>query len=181
MNVILLCGEAQDHNMRNALLPALERYGGVVYAGQRQIFRITTEKPAFFVFDCEHIPEVSLDKGILLFKNSFTGKEERKLPEHLCCILESSNHRAAALLQQSGSPVITYGMSARDTLTASSMDRDRMVFSLQRSVTALSGALLEPHDFFVTSCSGASPCQLLPAAAVLLLCGMESAGDGYRI
>ena len=74
MNTILLFGEAQDHTLRNALLPALERYGGVLYAGERQIFRLTTEKPAFFVYDLSLI-HISFSSGGVfgvagLFQNS---------------------------------------------------------------------------------------------------------------
>lgn len=180
MNLILLCGEAQDHTIRNTLLPALERYGGVLYVSQRPVFRLTTEKPAFFVYDCEEFPELQITRGIVLFKNSFFGNEKKILPSTLCCVLESSNHRAAALLQRSGCPVMTYGMGARDTLTASSVEQNRMVFSLQRCITTLRGSLLEPHDFFVASQTNVSPRQLLPAAAVLLLCDRESS-EGYQI
>ena len=180
MNTILLFGEAQDHTLRNALLPALERYGGVLYAGERQIFRLTTEKPAFFVYDCERLPELYLDKGILLFKGSCTGNSPLSLPDGFCCVLESDNHRAAALLQNSHFPVVTCGMGAKDTLSVASLDDGNAVLSLQRSVAALDGRILEPHDFRVSICTGTGPKQILAVSMTLLLSEIES-GEGYEI
>ena len=171
MNTILLFGEAQDHTLRNALLPALERYGGVLYAGERQIFRLTTEKPAFFFFVFERI---------LLFKGSCTGNSPLSLPDGFCCVLESDNHRAAALLQNSHFPVVTCGMGAKDTLSVASLDDGNAVLSLQRSVAALDGRILEPHDFRVSICTGTGPRQILAVSMTLLLSGIES-GEGYEI
>ena len=180
MNLIVLCGKENDSILRNALLPALERYGGAFYASRKQIFRVTAEEPAFFVFDCEQVPDVFWEKGILLFKNSCDGLETLSLPPGFFSVFESHNHRAAAMLRRSHSHVDTCGMSTRDTLNIASLDYGSAVLSLQRNITTLAGQILEPHDFKVTVCNNASPRQVLAVAMVLLLSGIDSS-SGYRI
>ena len=179
MNIIILLGDAGEHALRDALLPALERYGGVLYAGERQIFRLTTETPSFFVYDCERVPELQPDRGVLLFKGGCAG-QAISLPPGFCAVLEGSNRGAAALLRGSRSPVATFGMSARDTLSVASLDEGGAVLSLQRSVAALDSRLLEPHDFRVLGRAGVAPRELLAVSMTLLLCGVEP-GEGYRL
>lgn len=180
MNSILLLGDAQNHTFRNALLPVLERYGGVLYVGERQIFRLIAEKPAFFVYDCERMPELHLDRGLLLFTGSCPQTAPILLPSGICSILESGNQQAAALLQNSKSPVVTCGMSTKDTLSVASVEEDGAVLSLQRNVSTLDGRLVEPHDFRVSFRAGMRSQQLLSISMILLLCGVDS-GNGYQL
>ncbi len=156
METILLLGNAKDHALRNTLLPALERYGGVLYAGERQIFRMTSEQPAYFVYDCLRVPE-----GVR-------------------CVADSGNRSAIRLLQEAGAPAITCGTSARDTLSAASLEYGRAVLSLQRSIVTLGGKLLEPHDFGVGVAGGSLSREILPVSLVLLLSGVDS-GEGYVV
>ena len=125
--------------------------------------------------------ELYLDKGILLFKGSCTGNSPLSLPDGFCCVLESDNHRAAALLQNSHFPVVTCGMGAKDTLSVASLDDGNAVLSLQRSVAALDGRILEPHDFRVSICTGTGPRQILAVSMTLLLSGIESVSYTHLI
>ncbi len=180
METILLLGNANDHALRNTLLPALERYGGALYAGERQIFRMTSEQPAYFVYDCERLPELQIDRGVLLFKGSCMAKERLRVPEGVRCVADSGNRSAMRLLQEAGAPAITCGTSARDTLSAASLEYGRAVLSLQRSIVTLGGKLLEPHDFGVGVAGGSLSREILPVSLVLLLSGIDS-GEGYVV
>ena len=71
MTDIILCGKAEDHALSEILIPSLSRYGGVRFSSRDQIRQFGPESPAFLVWDCEQIPEVALESGVLVFKNSY--------------------------------------------------------------------------------------------------------------
>lgn len=178
--VIILCGKSNDMSLSDALLPALSGYGSVLYCGARRLARFGSDQPDFLVFDAERVPEINLQSGILLFKNSFEPTEPAFVPPGFSCVLESKNLHAAAALQGSGAAAVTCGTSPKDTVSIAALEEDTAALSLQRSITALDGSLLEPHDFAVSLRSGLGPHRILAVCAVLLISGIDSSG-GYVI
>ena len=61
--------------------------------------------------------------------------------------------------------------SPQASLTLSSLERDRAVLALQRSLTDLSGNILEPQEFSVEGFGDLNAQDLLCGCGVLLLCG----------
>lgn len=179
MRTIFLYGDRRDAVLRTALLGALAQCGSVLYVEEGVFFQAPEEAPAFFVYECECLPSFSVSKGLLLMKNSCSGRE-LSLPSGIWAVLESGNHSGACALRHQSAPVISCGCSARDTLSLASIEEDTAVLSLQRSVLTLGGNLVEPHDFAVMLQSKRHPHQILPIAMTLLLCGV-STERGYSI
>lgn len=179
MQTILLYGDRRDMFLRTALLGALAQSGSVLYVEEGHFFQAPEEDPAFFVYECECLPSLSVSKGLLLLKNSCSCRE-LSLPSGIWAVLESDNHSGACALRHQPSPVISCGCSARDTLSLASIEDETAVLSLQRSVFTLNGKLVEPHDFSVSLQSRRHPHQILPVAMALLLCGIPTE-QGYCI
>ncbi len=183
MTAVVLCGKRNDPVVCDPLLKALSHYGGALYFNGRTLKSVQdpgTDTPRFVVYDCEEIPDLNLEKGILLFKNSFCGSSARSIPAGVLTVFESYNGRAAGALKGTGVVAITCGTSAKDTLSVASLDEMSATVSLQRTVKDLSGTVLEPRDVAVELDSLLSPYQLLAVCSVLLLSG-EDPNSGYRI
>ena len=180
MTDIILCGKAEDHALSEIVIPSLSGDGGVRCSSRDQIRQFGPESPALLVWDCEQIPEVALESGVLVFKNSYRPLTSIQVPPEFLCVFESHNQYAAAVLKNAGASAAVCGLSARDTLSISSLDYGNAVLSLLRNVQTIRGGLLEPHDFQVQTHSRVSPRHMLVVAMVLLLLGMDSS-DGFMI
>lgn len=134
----------------------------------------------FLVCDCERIPKVEGSSGILFLKNSFDSDMPIAIPDGFLCAFEPQNQRAAALLRAAGAAAVTCGMCAKETLSISSLDYGAAALSLQRSITTVSGDVVEPRDITVELHSAVSPRQMLAVCMVLLMAGVDSS-YGYVI
>ncbi|NLO47788.1 MAG: hypothetical protein GX111_05645 [Clostridiales bacterium] len=68
--------------------------------------------------------------------------------------------------------VITYGMSPRDTVTASSISDDGIVITLQRELVTLSGEILERQDLPKMPLRLPPPEKMMVVISALLLIGV---------
>lgn len=177
---IILCGKAEDHSLSEILVFSLLRYGGVRFSSRIRMCQLGSENPDFLVWDCEQIPEVALKKGILVFKNSYRPTPNILIPPEFLCVFESHNQYAAEVLKKVGASAAVCGLSARETLSISSLDYESAVLSLLRNVKTIQGNLLEPHDFEVKTNREISPRHMLVTAMVLLLLGMDSS-NGFIV
>ena len=180
MTDILLFVKSNDQSIVKALLPALARYGGVRYIHPELLRKIGEDEARFLVCDCERIPKVEGSSGILFLKNSFDSDMPIAIPDGFLCVFEPQNQRAAALLRAAGAAAVTCGMCAKETLSISSLDYGAAALSLQRSITTVSGDVVEPRDITVELHSAVSPRQMLAVCMVLLMAGVDSS-YGYVI
>lgn len=170
---VLLCGDPSDTSIAEALLPSLAVCGGLCYSGRNQVADYGTFA-RFFLYESTEIPKISMEKGILVFKNKLAGTTPAEVPEHFVCVIDSGNASAAQLLCGSKAAVITCGTGPTDTLSLAGLDAVSACVSLQRNLVTLDGNILEPHDFSVKLSRGKTPEQILAVSAVLLLSGENS-------
>ena len=64
---------------------------------------------------------------------------------------------------------VSYGTSARDTLTLSSLEGDQICVAIQRDIVTVSGAVVERQELVLPFPPGRSPLPWLCAVGVLLL------------
>ena len=64
---------------------------------------------------------------------------------------------------------MSYGTSARDTLTLSSLEGDQICVALQRDIVTVSGAVVERQELVLPFPPGRSPLPWLCAVGALLL------------
>lgn len=179
MTNILLCGDAADTSILDALIPALKFYGGLCYSGRNAVMQYGTTAE-YFLFESDGVPKIGLGKGILLLKDKLNETMPAPVPDGFICVLGSRNEQAAHLLCESKATVVTCGMGSKDTLSLAGLDAAAACVSLQRNMATLGGKLLEPHDFNVKLLQQRSPEQILAVSAVLLLSGIDSEQE-YRI
>jgi hypothetical protein len=74
---------------------------------------------------------------------------------------------------------ITYGMSPRDTVTASSISDGGIVVTLQRELVTLSGEILERQDLPKLPLKQSAPEKMMSVLTALLLLGVPP--DGIRL
>lgn len=67
---------------------------------------------------------------------------------------------------------VTYGMSAQDTITLSSVGADRCVLAIQREVWDVFGLKTEPQELLVPG-SGLSPDEIMAIFGAMLLSGAD--------
>lgn len=80
---------------------------------------------------------------------------------------------AGALARRLGAGcTVSYGTSHRDTLTFSSLERDRVGLAVQRELVTLEGRVVERQEIPLLRPPGCAPTLLLAAAGILLLGGL---------
>ncbi|MCI1965852.1 MAG: hypothetical protein LKJ17_06950 [Oscillospiraceae bacterium] len=176
---IFLCGDVKDISATKALLAALPKYGGVRYSGPDRVFECGSH-PEYLLYEYEKVPEIRLKHGMVLFKNSILPQNPVPLSQNFLYVLEAKNARAAALLKGSGVTAVTCGTSSKETLSIAGLEEGSAALSLQRTLKALNGQMLEPHDFTVKFSEPRSPHQLLMVCAALLISGKDSS-NGFQI
>ncbi|HEX3037734.1 MAG TPA: hypothetical protein VHO94_01915 [Oscillospiraceae bacterium] len=175
MTTILICGKRDNDSTSKILLNALENYGGVQYFDGNSLIKTEScDRPEFFLYSCEQIPQTNNNSGILLFKNSYFFEQQQKIPSGYIPVFESHNVQAAAALKGTGIVGVTCGTSAKDILSIASLEDTSATISLQRSVKTLTGLVLEPYDITIQLKQPISPFPLLMICSVLLLSGIPS-------
>lgn len=74
--------------------------------------------------------------------------------------------------------IVAYGMSARDTITLSSIEEKSAVVALQRELPTLGGAVLDRQEIPVKSSSVTSPEELMAVVGSILIMGVD---DGSHL
>lgn len=92
------------------------------------------------------------------------------LSGNIVAIVCSHDQKGLQLAAQCGVPAITCGLSPWDTVTLSSITTDSAQICLQRSVTSLSGQVIDPTEFPVRLSGHLSQEHLLLLCAALILC-----------
>lgn len=67
---------------------------------------------------------------------------------------------------------MSYGMKARDSITVSSLQEDRMALSLQRELVTLPGYVLERQELCLPRPAGLSTEEALAVYGALLMLGV---------
>lgn len=180
MTTIILCGDKNDKNLHRALSRALRNYAG----GSTEIRPLSADsslkQARFSIHDCEKIPAFLQGRGIIVFKNSFSGEGEKLKFANFVPVFCAHNQKAAEVLEGTGKTAITCGTAARDTLSVASIDFPKAVLSLQRDVKTIFKDILEPHEFKVHLQKQIALDDLLISCMVLLLLGIPSA-EGYDL
>ena len=115
---------------------------------------------------------VHLEKGIAVFVGETDRFDGQIFPKGIVGVCEDTNINALEIFRASNIPVISCGMSSKNTITLSSLDSDCTLAALQRTVTDRNGKSVEPGEFRIILKSSYSPYSIMAATAVLLLNGI---------
>lgn len=167
---VILYGDDNDMETAKLIARCLSKYAGVLHINSRCINYIG-KNAKFLLLECQNPVTLNFKKGIIILKNKTKRIKSINIPDGFQVVTESDNKSALKLLKKVDHPIITCGMSVRDTLSVSSCKEDTVSISLQRNITLLSGEILEccevPFKLSVKSDDYAK----LAVAAILMLSG----------
>lgn len=120
----------------------------------------------------EALGKLSLD--ILVLSSKAAKKTETQSTTVLQCkfFLVPGADSAKTTGRVRADRVVSYGMSARDSITLSSINEKDCVISLQRELITINGHISEQQEIPIQPVCKASPDNLMAATGVLLLLGV---------
>lgn len=110
--------------------------------------------------------------GIAVFTGNTEAFKGYRLPHCTHGICEESDISALKILKVRKIPLITCGMNAKSTVTASSITPTRALVTLQRSLTLTEYGAVTPAELSIELSEARTPFAITAAAAVLLLNGI---------
>ena len=117
--------------------------------------------------------DIKLKSGIAVFIDDTDRFNNQIFPDGIIGICEDNNTAALKAFKDSETPVISCGMSAKNTVTLSSFGDTSLLASLQRTVTDFTGKDIEPAEFKIKLTKRYSPFAVMASAAVLLIIGIK--------
>lgn len=167
---IVIYGECNENLFGLKLCRTLSHYGGVLYFCGGDISEVSVGTPCFIVYETECINSLQVEDAVIIFNNS-QNKNCPKITSscNISCIVNSQDSQALSKLLPISLPAIVYGMSAKDSITISSINENSAVISVQREIVLQSGKILEPCEFKVLNIESLDKDDILTICSVLIL------------
>lgn len=178
---LLLMGTNADKKLHAFLEKALSSYFEVTSLSSRSC--TVKEQAEFLLWDCEHTAVVHSSPTILILRYN-TGSLEPVTFEDVpnpVIVVPSGNREALEFAASCGIPAVTCGLGSKDTFTLSSFVEHEAVLSLQRSISAFDGGVLEPVEIPVRLSQPFDHYALLALGAVLAFTGKLSCFDKLKL
>ena len=115
--------------------------------------------------------DLKLNNGIAVICDITDRFKNQKLPLGTIGICEDTNINALNLFLENHTPVISCGMSGKNTITLSSLESNIPLITLQRRITDLKGKVIEPAEFKIALKDYYSPFSIMASVTILLLEG----------
>jgi len=167
---IIIYGDFNENLIGLKLCRTLSKYGGVLHLYGGDINEISVGSPYFLVYETEHLNSLQVENAVVIFNNSNNLDCPKIAPScNISYIVNAQDSNALSKLLSLSIPAIVCGMSAKDSITISSIRETQAVISVQREITLLSGKKLEPCEFKVTNIDKVDEDDLLIVCAILIL------------
>lgn len=142
MTDIFVTGSKKDNELEKLIKTRLSESYTITYIKENSFFK-TGNGYNIIVFDSEK-PLINADGSVLLMKEY--GNIPEELPKDITAIINADNEGQIKAVQKKGIKALTCGTSGTATISFSSETEDTLVISLNRSVTALSGKIIQPLE-----------------------------------
>lgn len=116
--------------------------------------------------------ELKIPQGIAVFCDNTERFKNQTFPKGIIGICEDTNINALELFKNSNTPIISCGMSGKNTITLSSLGDNTLLAALQRIITNVNNTEIEPCEFKIKLNKSYSPFAVMASVAVLLLKGI---------
>ncbi len=167
---IVVAGPAEDRRITGALERLLKQSTKTLWIGSRRLV-VPPKPPNIIVWDTPWPDKVDSPATLILLKESLQDFSQMHLPPCHGVVMGSDNLAALRFLEGCEVPVITCGLSGRDSLTLTSMAEHSAVIALQRSLPRYDGSRVEPMELPVSFEQPVDRYALLCAVAALGFCG----------
>lgn len=170
MKKIIIYGSSNKNLISNHLCKILESHGGSTCFSNGNIYDYYIDKPKFTVVKTNKLKTLNIIDGVIVFNCC----KDDCIPNivnanGITCIVNSENTNVISKLSSLSIPAIIFGMSAKDTITLSSIDHSSAVISIQREIILQSGKHIEPCEFIVNNVDDLSDDEVLMIGLILIL------------
>lgn len=185
LNYICFIGHDKDLFFKKNLLSLFNENFSLMQISARKIAKSgwldfssedLNDNYAFTFIDCECVNTIRLDRCVLVFSENTDTVPEEIAGKHIVGIVPSRNNSVIEQLIQRRIPVITCGLSQKDTVTYSSRTDDELVVSLQRSVKRSDHVTIEPFEMPFALTPESDVYAILAFFAVCIECGIYDNG-----
>ncbi len=167
INVVILLSERKS-KIEKEIIEILQKYGGNHISDKN----ITETQSKFTIITVYKKTEITLNKGAVVFVEKTHRFKEQKFPIGIIGICEEKNKTAFETFKKSNNAVITCGINNKNTVTLSSINKDNLLITLQRSLIDINGNHIYPCEFKIKLTKAYAPFSIMSAATVLLLNGI---------
>lgn len=165
MTSIFIIGSKSDRTLEHLIRNSLSRTYTVTYIRDRE-FSEQGSGYGLICFDCESPVISGTENAVVIAKKDAALPD--KLPPDCTAIFCSESLPQLDAVRSSGVFAVDCGFSPRSTVSFSGSTEDKLMISLNRSVTALSGREIQPLEIPVDR-HGADPYTLMSFTALRLL------------
>jgi hypothetical protein len=166
---VVVAAKKEEDSFWSAMAGLLEERFQVLraYAG---VLEAKDEEAQLILADMNY-RAVRADQVVFVYRDYESVNPELPIDANAIAIVDSSKEDLLAYVATTGLPAITCGLSAKDTVTLSSMRTDSAVINLQRGVTCFDGSLAEPQEIPIKRPEDADSFAVMAASAICLLAG----------
>lgn len=165
MTSIFIIGNRGDRTLEHLIRTSLSRTYRVTYIRGNE-FSEQGSGYELICFDCEFPVLAGTENAVII------AKKEAVLPDSLptgsTAVFCSENEHQLGAVRKSGVFALDCGFSPMSTVSFSGSSEDKLMISLNRSITALSGREIQPLELPVERL-GADPYTLMSFTALRLL------------
>ena len=169
---IYIFGNDEDETLGQIIKKAISPFGTTVYNRDTHSNE-NNNHCNFWIKEQKDCSNLNNSIGIAVFKKSFIPKESVILPAGWIAIIDSNHDKLKKQFCKTRQIVITCGTKVTDTFSISSLDETQASISLQRTLIAIDGTVIEPCEITMHITRPYHPNKILPVAAVLLLSGIQ--------
>ena len=133
--------------------------------------RATGDRSEILITDHESFKHIRIEPRIIIIGGKNYSEISRLAGENTVVIANSCDCEQIEYISETKLPAVTCGLCAKDTITLSSIERDRAVINLQRCVTCFNGSVAEPQEIPVRFGRSVDNYLLMAHAAIFILTG----------
>lgn len=166
MTVVIIAGEEKDSEFMSLFRSMLSETYCITYIKNKSVFQ-WGEGYELAAVDYSDYNEINLDNAVFLLKKNCVPDFE--FSSGATVIACSENEEQIKALKSCRAHVITCGFGKTDTFSYSSLSDERIVVSLNREITALSGKKIQPLEIPLEIPEGISIYSVIAFTALRVL------------
>lgn len=167
---MIIAAKIQDKKFWNLLSGILGSYFPTVHVYDRKLTAMC-HYAEFVITDTQSFDVIEAGATLVIYKDAQEIPPNFFEGQQAVAIVDSCNKDLYGFVNATKLPAITCGLSAKDTITLSSIGQDSAVIDLQRSVTCFDGTVVEPQEIPLQLSTAVDSFALMAAAAVFILTG----------
>ena len=161
--MIILLGKKKEKS-KNEICEILKSFGAAIYSD----CEINTENSNFSVIIFSKNAKISVKKAMVIFCGDARKFENQHFPRSVIGVCEEKNLSALECFKNSFISVASCGINNKNTVTFSSLEKNNIHLSLQRSFYNFYGKAVEPQEIKINFKKDYLPYSIMASVLALL-------------